>query len=143
MRQGNRPDRRFVPERTYDNTRLAAIKASARYTGSGHHKLRPGDYGFDPPVSPRPSKSVCDDLRPVLRDEATMRFGAGIDLCMIGVVGPDNLPKYVWTVDGDGEVYEAKASGSDPGAYHGYRLNENDAMRKIVSKEWTRRCRPT
>ena len=143
MRQGNRPDRRFVAAGTYDDTRLSSVKAAARYTGSGHHKLHPGDYGFDPPVSPRPSKSVCDDLRPVMRDEAKALFGAGIDLGMISVVGPDGLPKYVWTVDESGEAYEAKASGSDPGAYHGYRLNENDEMRKIVLKEWKRRCRPT
>jgi hypothetical protein len=48
------------------------------------------------------------------------------------------LPKYVWSVDDDGEVYEAKIS---PGSssYKGYRLEEEDAMRDTVLKEWKAR----
>ena len=68
-REGNRPDRRLVPHglSTHD---LAELAKRLRYGGSGIHKIRPGDYGFVPCVNPRPSKSVCDDLRPILLEEA-------------------------------------------------------------------------
>jgi len=47
------------------------------------------------------------------------------------------VPKYVWAVDAEGEVYEAKIGSND---YHGYRLEETDAMRRVVLKEWAKRC---
>ena len=50
----------------------------------------------------------------------------------------NELPKYIWAVDEDGEVYEAKL---DSQGYHGYRLGEDDrAMRRLVLKEWKSRC---
>ncbi len=45
-------------------------------------------------------------------------------------------PKYVWGVDSTGEVYESKI-GSD--GYHGYRLEEEDNMRKTILDEWEKR----
>ena len=30
------------------------------YIGSALHKTKPGDYGFQPPVNPRATKSTCD-----------------------------------------------------------------------------------
>ncbi len=47
-----------------------------------------------------------------------------------------DIPKYVWSVDPDGEVYEAKIG---QGGYHGYRLEEEDDMRSLVLKEWRQR----
>ena len=53
---------------------------------------------------------------------------------------PDQgVPKYVWGVDSDGDVYEAKI---DSNGYHGYRLEEQDNFRLLVLKEWRRRCSP-
>jgi len=49
----------------------------------------------------------------------------------------DGVPKYVWAVDAEGEAYEAKIGSN---GYHGYRLEEADAMRKFVLKEWAKRC---
>jgi len=48
-----------------------------------------------------------------------------------------DVPKYVWSVDDEGEAYEAKI-GSNSG-YHGYRLEEEDELRKWVLKEWKER----
>lgn len=45
-------------------------------------------------------------------------------------------PKYVWAVDAVGDVYEAK---TDRLGYHGYRLEEEDEMRRTVLDEWGRR----
>ncbi len=113
--------------------------AALTYVGSGHHKSRPGDYGFHPPVNPRPSKSVCDGLRVVLLAEAQQLFRNGIMMGMFSVSHADGPPKYVWSVDDQGEPYEAKVV---PGTvtYKGYRLEEEDEMRKVVLKEWAARC---
>jgi hypothetical protein len=111
-----------------------------RYVGSGHHKLKPGDYGFQPPANPRPTKSVYDDLRAIRLEEAQTLFRRGIDLGMVSAFAEGALPKYVWSVDDDEEVYETKI-GSPPD-YHGYRLGDDEqAMRHYVLKEWRRRCR--
>jgi hypothetical protein len=32
----------------------------ARYGGNPEHKRDPGDFGLDPPSSPRPGKTLCD-----------------------------------------------------------------------------------
>jgi hypothetical protein len=48
----------------------------------------------------------------------------------------DGVPKYVWTVDGEGEAYEAKIGN---GGYHGYRLEDEDSMRRLVVREWGNR----
>lgn len=138
-RQGNRPDRRIEPPDTVPEQDLHALADRIRYEGSAHHKLRPGDYGFSPPSNPRGSKSLCDDLRAILRNEATGLFRRGIEKGMISKRGDDGLPKYVWAVDDRGEAYEAKRGGTYPTDYHGYRLNDNDPQRAVVLDEWNRR----
>ncbi len=109
------------------------------YVGSALHKRKPGDYGFRPPVNPRPWKSICDGKRVVLLAEARDLFRRGILLGMFSDFSEHGVPKYVWSVDDEGEAYEAKIS---PGTYEykGYRLEEEDAMRELVLKEWAKRC---
>lgn len=65
-------------------------------------------------------------------------FRRGILMGMFSSFPRDGIPKYVWSVDDTGEVYEAKLS---PGTsdYKGYRLEEEDAMRSMVLKEWKTR----
>jgi hypothetical protein len=140
-RQGNRPDRRLTPSEVLAPSELARIAALARYGGSATHKLHPGDYGFVPPVNPRPSKSPCDDLRPVLKQEAATLLQQGIERGMVSRFGPDQVPKYVWAVDAQGEVYEAKTKPGQEIVYHGYRLGEDERqMRAEILKEWNKRC---
>lgn len=111
-----------------------------RYDGSSIHKLHPADYGFIPPSNPRATKSVCDALRPVLRAEATALFKAGLAHCMVSIFDAPSTPKYVWAVDGDDEVYEAKTKPPDI-AYHGYRIGEDETdMRRYIIAEWRKRC---
>jgi hypothetical protein len=141
-RQGNRPDKRVAPEGSIRPKDLQALAARIRYVGSGLHKLRPGDYGFVPAHNPRPSKSACDELRLVSWREASELFRRGIELGMVSRFGEGDVPKYVWAVDGDGEVYEAKTKPEREVDYHGYRLGEDEKqMRDIILKEWKRRCR--
>lgn len=61
---------------------------------------------------------------------------------MVSAFPDGGVPKYVWSVDDEGEVYEAKTRPEHEVAYHGYRLREDDRhMRETVLKEWHRRCR--
>jgi ABC-type amino acid transport substrate-binding protein len=70
------------------------------------------------------------------------RIGRGVELGMVSLFANDGVPKYVWSVDEDGEVYEAKIKPAQKTEYHGYRLGDDDAaMRAYVLKEWKVRCR--
>ena len=136
--QGNNPKRR-IAKRGYYTARELEGFATAQYRGIGHHKTKPADYGFDPPVAPRPSKSVCDDKRPVTKEQAVRLFQAGVHRGMVSTHVIDGLPKYAWALDEHGDVYEAKLGG-DMRSYHGYRLPEDErAMREWVVEEWKKR----
>ena len=130
-----RPNRRIAPEGTLSNEVRTNLER-ARYAGNPKHKLRPGDYGLNPPVSPRPSASVCDDLRPISLREAVNLFRAGIRREMVSYPLASGFPKFVWSVDEYGEAYEAIGPGP---TYHGYRLNRDAPHREAVIAEWRRR----
>lgn len=135
-RQGNRPDRRIAPDDFLDAAAREALLARVRYGGSANHKLRPGDYGFVPSHNPRPSKSPCDDLRPIPLEEASALLEEGIRRGMVSRFPQGGVPKYVWAVDEHGEVYEAKTRPERETDYHGYRLGEDDRhMRAQVLSE--------
>jgi hypothetical protein len=139
-RQSNRPDRRVAPAGSISPEVLRALAERLRYEGVSIHKLRPGDYGFVPPVNPRPTKSACDEIRPVLLAEASDLFRTGLMLGMVSAFDPSSTPKYVWAVDGANEVYEAKTKPPDT-AYHGYRIGDDEReMRRTILAEWRRRC---
>jgi hypothetical protein len=140
-RQGNRPDRRVAPVGSIAAQDIKALAARLRYVGSPLHKLRPGDYGFIPSHNPRPSKSPCDEIRPVLHGEAAQLFRRGIELGMVSAFTRGGVPKYVWAVDGRNEVYEAKTKPEREIEYHGYRIGDDEKdMRRYVLEEWRQRC---
>ena len=139
-REGNRPDRRIWDEAATTMEQREALCRKIRYVGSANHKLRPGDYGFIPSHNPRPSKSPCDALRSVLIKEASELFQNGIMRGMVSRFEPEGIPKYVWAVDADGEVYEAKAKADQETVYHGYRIGEDEqSVREYVLEEWKKR----
>ena len=143
-RQGNNPKRRIVPRGALDPEDLGRLAREARYVGSAHHKSKPADYRFTPPVSPRPNKSLCDGKRIVKKREAMSLFRQGLSRGMVSRYPENGLPKYVWAVDRYGEVYEAKL-GDDGRRYHGYALNadgERDLCRWVVT-EWNARAGTT
>ena len=131
-RQGNNPKRRVAVE--VDPDVLTSL-SEARYVGSPIHKRYPADYGFVPPVSPRPHKSLCDGI---YRREALDLFQSGISRGMVSSCLIDGLPKYVWAVGQNGEAYESKLSDGTT-EYHGYRLERDDSMRQFVIDEWNSR----
>lgn len=145
-RQSHRPDRRVAPPNALTRAMLDGLALRVRYAmgprdNNGHHKLRPADYGFVPPVNPRASKSVCDDLRPIPAAEAAALFRAGLTAGMTSPFEDGSTPKYIWMVDAAGEVYEAKTHPPDL-VYHGYRLGDDEQeMRRYIKAEWSKRCR--
>ena len=119
---------------------LRCLVRQARYTGSAHHKRSAADYGFNPPANPRPSKSLCDGNRTVKKNEAKALFHEGIRRGMVSNCSRNSLPKHVWAVDDEGSrAYEAKIEKGSQN-YHGYELGDDDDMKKLVIKEWARRC---
>lgn len=123
---GNNPKRRIAAPDYFTKNQLDGFAEAARYRGSAHHKTKPADYGFHPPVNPRPRKSVCDDIRIIKKAEAEQLLMSGFAHGMVSTYCKGNLslPKFVWAVDANGEVYEAKLDGDGPN-YHGYRINKH------------------
>ena len=136
-RQSNDTKRRIAREGETAPEVLARL-SNARYVGSGLHKRNSADYGFT--VSPRPKKSLCDDIRVIRKSEAEELFQAAIACGMVSSYLINGLPKYVWAVDQQGEVYESKISGCTRD-YHGYRLSEERDydMKILVAREWKSR----
>jgi hypothetical protein len=67
----------------------------------------------------------------------------GISKGMISDLFYGEFPKFIWYVGEDGEVYEAKTDPVTLGAYHGYRIEEEDDMRDHIKRVWKERCQPT
>lgn len=140
-RPGNNPKRRVAAAGLLTEANRTRLAGQVRYRGSGHHKRSPADYGLERTNPRRPTKSLCDLLKVVTYNEAKSLITKGIlsgvfsDFCY-GV-----YPKFVWCVDQDGEVYEAKTDERTPGTYHGYRLEEDDNMRSHIESVWKQRCR--
>jgi hypothetical protein len=140
-REGNRPSRRIAADAAVDQAARDRLLGTLRYVGSALHKLHPGNYGFQPPQNPRPSKTPCDAQRSVLLEEASALFARGIELGFVSPFAEGGVPKYVWAVDEAGEVYEAKTRPERETEYHGYRIGPDEPeMRAYVLKEWRRRC---
>jgi hypothetical protein len=133
-RLGNNPKRRLVPIEHIDEAAIKNLLSSARYVGSGHHKRYPLDYGFER-TNPVPTKSMCDMRRPVGFADSTRLIKAGIRRGMVSDLSR-GFPKYIWSVDADGIVYEAKTDQSANGGYHGYPLENDDVVRDYVLVEW-------
>jgi hypothetical protein len=139
-RAGNNPKRRIVEAGRLTPEERAKLATGLSYVGSGHHKRYPADYRLTPPVSPRPWKSICDGIRIIPKEEASQLIYKGIINGMFSEIRENGGPKYVWSVDDQDEAYEAKTDPNKPGEYHGYRLEEEDAMRDQVRKIWKQRC---
>jgi hypothetical protein len=141
-REGNNPKRRIAARDRLAPEEREGLAARLVYGGSGYHKRFPTVYGFGPHSGRRPWKSICDGKRVVAKEEAEQLMRAGVLKGMLSEpMGHGGFPQYVWSVDNDGEAYEAKTDAQRPGPYHGYRLEEDDPMREVVLKTWEERCR--
>lgn len=140
-RIGNNPKRRIAPLGRFSPQDLQRLVSTVRYHGSPHHKRVPANYGFHGPVGPRPHKSLCDGKRVIRLGEARSLLLDGLKRGMVSAYLMNGFPKYIWSVDQDGEPYEAKL-GHEGRSYHGYRLGIDDRMmRNEVIREWRARSR--
>jgi hypothetical protein len=138
-RPGNSPKRRIASADRLTAAQKAALASAIQYSASGHHKRNPADYGLER-TSPRPTKSLCDIIRVIPLKEAKAMIQKGISLGMVSDFFYGEFPKFIWCVDDDGEVYEARTDATTPSVYHGYRLEEEDNMRGHVKHVWKERC---
>ena len=140
-RWGNNPKRRIRAVEAVDQKVLERLIREAPYAGSGLHKRYAEDYGFQPPVSPRATKSLCDYSKHVPRAVARRLFIAGLERAMVSEHWIGDLPKYVWAVSPEDHVYEAKLGGTNSAEYHGYELyGQEELMKQYVLREWKARC---
>lgn len=137
-RSGSNPKRRIVDSVLVTEEQVSRLLDQARYVGSGHHKRNPADYGFDR-TNPRPTKSLCDANRVIALYEAQSLLKAGILKRMISEPVENGLPKYIWSVSASGEAFEAKTHPNTPGMYHGYPLEADDDMQRLVLRVWNER----
>nr|WP_294547865.1 hypothetical protein [uncultured Rhodopila sp.] len=70
-RQSRDPKRRLASSARLDLPGRQTLALEAHYVGSAVRKKHPADYGFHPPVNPRPWKSLCDGKRVILKAEAS------------------------------------------------------------------------
>ena len=108
----------------------------ARYNGSPEHKRSPGDFGLDPPSSPRPGKTLCDVVQIHTRVVALALLRTGLRKGMFSVQERGGWPQNVWAVTDDGEPLEAQLEGE--GVYHGYPMPQEDPFRENVLARWNR-----
>jgi hypothetical protein len=115
------------------------IKKLAEYAPHPQHKLHGADFGIKP--SPHPDKSLCDDLRTWRKGEADVLMKRGIELGMVSPLDSRGLPKFIWAVDRNGEVYVAKTKPEQENVYHGYRLGDDqEPLKRYLRDEWNKRC---
>lgn len=106
------------------------------YEGSPTHKARPYDFGLVPPFAPRPDKTLCDEagVNSLAYARELLEKAAREGVVSKEKVG-SGLPKRLWVVADDGQVFEAIYGGSRPGAYHGYPLRRGDPLTERVKRE--------
>lgn len=132
-------NRRPVRLGFFTKEELRAFSNDTSYEGSAHHKSKESDYDLTPAISPRPTKSLCDDVRIIAAEEANQLLKRAFERSMVSDRRVDTEPpKYAWAIDEEGEVYEAKL-GNDGLRYHGYRLSKDDGLHKWLVKEWGKR----
>ena len=133
------PKRRILDDP--DAELLKNLADNIQYGGNPEHKRNPGDFGLTPPASPRPHKSLCDDVGVFNKAEALSLLKSGVDKGLISVQKGQGgfFPQNIWTVKklAKGVVaLESQLENPLSGIYHGYPMPNNDPMSKVVLDRW-------
>lgn len=139
------PRRTFNPKRQIrsqllndeEKAKLRAMADRARYGGNPEHKRNPGDFGLQPPSSPRQGKTLCDAAEIFQRREAQDLLREGFRRGLVSARSQGDWPKYIWAVAPNGVSVEAILENQVIGSYHGYPMSEADPLSEEVSKRWT------
>jgi hypothetical protein len=132
------PKRRLCPPEAVQARQeaLSAKVENARYSGNPEHKRNPGDFALNPLSTPRPGKTLCDQVGIYSRAEALTLLRARLQRGTFSTQERDGWPQNVWVVTERGEPLEAQLAGY--GVYHGYPMPESDPFREKVLERWTR-----
>ena len=137
-RKAFNPKRRICDE-TEARVRLEALSQAhlvPSYGGNPEHKRNPGDFGLDPPSSPRMGKTLCDTVHIYTRSKALKLLSAGFSRGIFSVQSRGLWPQNVWAVTDEGEPLEAQLENTGDGRYHGYPMPEGDPFRDEVLSHW-------
>lgn len=116
------------------NLALAPPLDTLRYSGNPEHKRNPGDFGLDPPSSPRLGKTLCDGVGIFRRADALSLLKSGFALGLVSVQTRHGWPQNVWAVTADGKPVEAQLDSE--GSYHGYPMPQGDPFREEILARW-------
>ena len=115
---------------------LATLTKRVQYGGNPEHKMNPGDFGLEPPSSPRPDKTLCDGTGIFERNKAVTLLREGIRRGLISVQERDGLPQNIWAVTPDGIPLEAQLENQATATYHGYPMTPGDPLGQEIVKRW-------
>src|SRR6266567_724615 len=120
------PKRRLYPVEALQARQQALFAhiENVRYSGNPEHKRNPGDYGLNPPIAPRPGKTLCDQVEIYSRSEALTLLREGLQRGTFSSQERDGWPQNVWAVTEKGQLVEAQHEAQ--GVYHGYPMPEAD-----------------
>ena len=108
---------------------LTALAARVRYVGSSDHKWH-GNSFFPPPATPRPTASLCDNV--ITLAVANKWLKQGISRGNINWFEPAvGYPRYVWFINDDNIVYEARLTNPGNGEYKGYPLYPDQQVKGL------------
>ena len=124
------------PLNTADSQRLKGLAAKVRYTGNSDHKRNPGDFGLEPPLGPRPGKTLCDDSDIFRIGTARRLLKEGARRGLISQQERNGWPQNIWAVTQQGIPFEAHLENSETGGYHGYPMPGNDPFCKAILERW-------
>jgi hypothetical protein len=141
----------FAKRRTSSNKHRFAISSSqadlddlansVNYGGNGEHKRNPGDFGLNPPLGPRPNKTLCDGVKIFNRREALRLLREGIRRGLVSEQRRGKFPQNVWAVTDQGIPLEAQLENAMIGTYHGYPMQHDDAFGEKVIEKWNANTR--
>lgn len=136
-RNGYNPKRRMAsPPAEDERRRLNELAQRVVYGGNPEHKRDPGDFSLNPPSSPRPAKTLCDDAGIFRRADALRLLKEGLSRGLVSLQTDNGWPQNVWALTDDGQPLEAQLENKAMGSYHGYPMPQNDPFRDEVIRRW-------
>lgn len=127
------------PSTDRDLEHLRRLADAADYGGNPEHKRNPGDFGLDPPSSPRQGKSLCDGAGIFSRAEALGLLREGLRRGLVSVQERGGWPQNVWAVTKTGVALEAMLENPSKGVYHGYPMLDDDPLIEEIFERWSDR----
>ena len=127
---------RPAPLALADLARLIDLAGQIKYGGNPEHKRNPGDFGLQPPSTPRLGKSLCDDVQVYSRAEALDLIKQGVRRGLVSEQYRDRWPQNIWSVASNGMPIEAMLENAVTGTYHGYPLIDGDPLAEAVLGRW-------